>query len=164
MTAATRPRASVWDTKRAVLNSESELEKALKEYHEAEEEAEGDGTDAEERQDEPDRRGRIYAQNLEIDRAMVNLGAQYPSLHRLLHSYYREATRWSERRGWIPPAKAFGLMVPRCPGPVRCVIPGDDRFELETCRSGQACHTMHDTWLVQLTLATKALLRAIQGR
>lgn len=110
-----------------------------------------------------DRAWRIYAQNREIDRRMKRLEGTVPHWWRLIDSYYRQGL-WGEFRGWTKTGRLIGLTIPQCPGPVRCLIPGDDRLDLPTCRVGRHCQWDRDTFEVQLSLALTALLHAGEVR
>jgi len=112
--------------------------------------------------DEPDRIYRIYAQNHTIDRGMREL-LKTPKLWLLLHRYYRQGA-WSEFKGWMGPAREFGLAVPTCPGPYRCRVGVDNRMDLPTCPSGYGCLSAYDRFQASLTMAIEALLRAVKDR
>ncbi len=112
--------------------------------------------------DQVDRMYRIYAQNRAIDRGMRDL-LKTPKLWSLLHRYYRHAA-WAEFKGWIGPAREFGLVVPRCPGPYRCRVGVDNRMDLPTCEAGHGCLSARDRFEASLSLAIEALFDALEAR
>jgi hypothetical protein len=100
----------------------------------------------------------------EIDRCMELLKER--RLHRLLDVYYRQGYS-IEHRGWAKAARIVelpGMSLPRCPGPVRCQVPGDDRMTLPTCPAGRHCQWDHDQFEATLKQAVIALWRVHQER
>lgn len=85
----------------------------------------------------------------------------------LLHAYYCGGLSL-HHRGWAETARRVrvqGVQPPRiCPGPVRCRVPGDDRYHLQTCDVGKTCQWDHDTFERQLWLAHEALWRTHEKR
>jgi len=156
------PRRSVWEWH---FRSADELRVAMEDYYEYDmaQGAPPPNPDA-----TLDRRGRIYAQNKEIDRAMVFVGAASPYAYHILDGYYRRIGGLSrQRKGWVVVARALqtqGLRAPACPGPVRCALPGDDRHHLPLCPKGRECMAMWTTFEGHLSLCLAALFAAHERR
>ena len=104
-----------------------------------------------------------YAQNLAIDRAMTYIAAGSVYAWWLLDSYYRKGYH-AKRRGWIAVAAALGWKVPRCPGPVRCYVQGDDKLDRPTCPVGRSCARDYERFQEELELAISALFFAVERR
>jgi len=153
---------STWQTDCWAFHSVSELRKALEEYGEYDM-AEGAPSANGDNDEKRDRRGRIYAQNLEIDRGMVLIGAASPYAWCLLDRYFCKGV-WAEFRGWVGVARSVGLPLPDCWGFVRCRIVGDDRLDLPACRSGVRCQQVKTVFEEHLELCLEALLAACEFR
>lgn len=144
------------------FHSPAELRVALEEYTAFEPGSAPPGGEGGANPDQTDRMYRIYAQNKAIDRGMRDL-LRTPKLWTLLHRYYRHAA-WAEFKGWIAPAREFGLPVPTCPGPYRCRVGVDNRMDLPTCPSGYGCLSAYDRFQASLSLAIEALFHALEVR
>jgi hypothetical protein len=162
---------SIWDTDRWLFNSAADLEKALEEYHGRKDIAAGDGQDDGDKENSRDTEGRIYAQNLVIDRGLIDLlAAKRVRDFALLHRYYRQLgvhrePRWAESRGWVGVARMLGIRVPPCSGSgYRCRVAADKRQEIELCPSGRSCLVHKDRFEELRTIALCSLLHSIQRR
>lgn len=148
------------------FHSEDDLRRALEEYAEPFFQGEPpDGGDPDPTM--RDRSYRLYAKNRAIDRGMAYIGAASPYAWTLINTHFRGG-QCARRRGWIATAAVLnrkfdaGFYVPKCPGPVRCRVAGDDRMDRPLCRMGKACEKAHEHFECQLELAVAGLFWAIK--
>jgi hypothetical protein len=157
-------RSSIWERDRWLCNTETQLESALREYRDAEEDADGNGTEEGEREDQPDRRYRIYAQNRVIDQAMRAIRPEHPKEWHLLKGYYIWELWKDINRGWHDTGKMLGWNMPECQKYLRCRTANDDRYQVALCDNGEDCPALKAKFLELNTAAVKVLLHAVQRR
>lgn len=155
---------SIWSTDRWICNTEEQLEAALREYRDAEEEAEGHGQDGEDRDAFRDRVGRIYSQNREIDRGMRRIRGEHPQEWHLLKGFYLWELWKDQARGWHHTAVAMGWEMPQCQLFQRCRVGADTRYERESCWTGARCPALLEKFWEVHARSLRVLLLGLQRR
>jgi hypothetical protein len=109
-----------------------------------------------------DKRGRIYAQNRVIDRAMRDIKREHHADWDLLHAYYRMECWKDVNRGWHMVAKMLKWDIPECILWQRCRTANDHRYALALCENGGDCPALKDRFTDANIKALHVLFRAVQ--